>query len=157
MRAALVSAVLAAILTAGLAAPVVAKGSSSRTSSSHVTTSRSHPSAPKTHGTTSRTRSTSSKTKAPKTTKTTTHTSTTRSRKSQEAVVGRDSKGRISRSEEAKRTFERQSGYPNGRKGYVIDHIKPLACGGLDVPSNMQWQTVAEARAKDKVERKGCH
>jgi hypothetical protein len=38
----------------------------------------------------------------------------------------------------------------------VIDHIKPLACGGLDAPSNMQWQTVAAAKAKDKTERIGC-
>jgi len=34
----------------------------------------------------------------------------------------------------------------------VIDHKVPLAEGGADVPSNMQWQTTAEARAKDKVE-----
>ena len=41
-------------------------------------------------------------------------------------------------------------------KGYVIDHIKPLACGGPDRPSNMQWQTTADAKAKDKWERKAC-
>jgi len=41
-------------------------------------------------------------------------------------------------------------------KGYVIDHIKALACGGADRPSNMQWQTVEEAKAKDKWERKEC-
>jgi hypothetical protein len=40
--------------------------------------------------------------------------------------------------------------------GYVIDHVKPLACGDADHPSNMQWQTVADAKAKDKWERKGC-
>jgi hypothetical protein len=40
--------------------------------------------------------------------------------------------------------------------GYVIDHVKPLACGGADAPSNMQWQTVAEGKAKDKWERIGC-
>jgi hypothetical protein len=40
--------------------------------------------------------------------------------------------------------------------GYVVDHIIPLACNGPDRPSNMQWQTVAEAKAKDKWERKGC-
>jgi len=39
---------------------------------------------------------------------------------------------------------------------YVVDHIKPLACGGADDPSNMQWQTVAAARAKDRTERKAC-
>jgi hypothetical protein len=51
----------------------------------------------------------------------------------------------------------RQTGYPRGRKGYVIDLIIPLACGGSDAPWNMQWQTAAEAKGKDKVERKGCH
>lgn len=40
--------------------------------------------------------------------------------------------------------------------GYVVDHVRPLACGGADAPSNMQWQTVAEAKAKDRWERKGC-
>ncbi|HVB33764.1 MAG TPA: HNH endonuclease signature motif containing protein [Patescibacteria group bacterium] len=50
----------------------------------------------------------------------------------------------------------RETGYPHGRHGHVIDHIDPLACGGLDAPSNMQWQTIAAAKAKDKVERKHC-
>ena len=68
----------------------------------------------------------------------------------------REMKGRIVRSATAKRAFERQTGYPHGRPGYVVDHIRPLACGGADAPSNMQWQTVAEAKAKDKVERIGC-
>ena len=40
--------------------------------------------------------------------------------------------------------------------GYVRDHIVPLACGGPDAVRNMQWQTVSEARAKDKWEREGC-
>jgi hypothetical protein len=40
--------------------------------------------------------------------------------------------------------------------GYVVDHVKPLACGGADAPSNMQWQTTAEGKAKDKWERVGC-
>jgi hypothetical protein len=40
--------------------------------------------------------------------------------------------------------------------GYVVDHVYPLACGGADLPTNMQWQTVAEAKAKDKWERKVC-
>lgn len=68
----------------------------------------------------------------------------------------RDSLGRIRRSEEAKLEFERETGFPHGRRGYVIDHIRPLACGGADAPSNMQWQTSAEAKAKDSIERKGC-
>ena len=40
--------------------------------------------------------------------------------------------------------------------GYIIDHIEALACGGADAPANMQWQTRADAKAKDKWERKGC-
>jgi len=67
-----------------------------------------------------------------------------------------DSHGRIKRSGSAKHDFMRQTGYLHGRPGYVVDHIVPLACGGSDSPSNMQWQTKAEAKAKDKIERKGC-
>jgi hypothetical protein len=40
--------------------------------------------------------------------------------------------------------------------GYVADHIQPLACGGADAPSNLQWQTTAEAKTKDTWERNGC-
>lgn len=40
--------------------------------------------------------------------------------------------------------------------GWIVDHIKALDCGGPDTPANMQWQTVAEAKAKDKWERKEC-
>ena len=47
----------------------------------------------------------------------------------------------------------KQTGYPHGRKGYVIDHIVPLSKGGADAPSNMQWQTKDAAKAKDKWER----
>src|SRR5713226_744500 len=64
--------------------------------------------------------------------------------------------GRIKRSAAAKDQFMRESGYPHGRKGYVVDHKIALACGGADSPSNMQWQTKADAKAKDKWERNGC-
>ena len=40
--------------------------------------------------------------------------------------------------------------------GYVKDHIVPLACGGPDAVANLQWQTVAAGKAKDKWERRGC-
>lgn len=44
----------------------------------------------------------------------------------------------------------------NANINCVTDHVKALACGGEDAPSNMAWQTVAEGKAKDKWERKGC-
>lgn len=40
--------------------------------------------------------------------------------------------------------------------GYVIDHKKSLACRGRDSVANMQWQTIAEGKAKDRIERLGC-
>jgi len=40
--------------------------------------------------------------------------------------------------------------------GYVVDHIKALACGGADDPSNMQWQTIEAGKAKDRWERQDC-
>lgn len=46
--------------------------------------------------------------------------------------------------------------YKGRCSNYVIDHVKPLACGGLDSSKNMQWQTKADARVKDRWERKGC-
>ena len=46
----------------------------------------------------------------------------------------------------------RRTGYAHGRPGYVVDHIVPLECGGADAPGNMQWQTTAAAKAKDKTE-----
>jgi len=68
----------------------------------------------------------------------------------------RDEKGRFIRSQSARARFMRLTGCPNGRPGYVVDHIIPLACEGPDTPENMQWQTVEEAKVKDKVERKEC-
>jgi len=40
--------------------------------------------------------------------------------------------------------------------GYVVDNIKPLGAGGADHKSNMQWQTVKEAKIKDRAERAQC-
>jgi hypothetical protein len=78
-----------------------------------------------------------------------------------DGIVLRDSRGRIARSQTAKREFERANPCPSTRKrsgacaGYVIDHIIPLSCGGADAPANMQWQTVADAKAKDRWELSG--
>jgi hypothetical protein len=66
----------------------------------------------------------------------------------------RDGHGKIKRSSTAKERFMGQTGYPHGRPGYVVDHIIPLSKGGRYDPSNMRWQTKAEARAKDKWERR---
>jgi hypothetical protein len=67
--------------------------------------------------------------------------------------------GRYRRSTTAKNNFKREHPCPATGKssgscpGYVIDHINPLECGGADEPFNMQWQTIAEGKAKDKTER----
>ena len=68
------------------------------------------------------------------------------------APVRRENNGKIIRSEAAIYEFKKQTGYPKGRPGYVIDHIIPLKEGGCDCPENMQWQTIANAKEKDKWE-----
>ena len=66
------------------------------------------------------------------------------------------------RSTAAKNEFKRQHPCPANNQprgpcpGYVIDHIEPLCAGGADRPENMQWQTVAEAKEKDKIEVAQC-
>lgn len=78
------------------------------------------------------------------------------------ASLATPAEARIKRSQSAKIEFKHQHPCPaNGArkgpcKGYVIDHKIALACGGPDRPENMQWQTVAEGKKKDKWERKGC-
>lgn len=78
------------------------------------------------------------------------------------ALIVPPTEARTVRSAAAKSAFKRQHPCPaTGRAkgpcpGYVIDHVTPLACGGADDPANMQWQTVAEGKAKDKWERKRC-
>ena len=41
-------------------------------------------------------------------------------------------------------------------KGYVIDRVIPIVCGGAEDPSNMRWITLAEAKAKARWDRIGC-
>jgi hypothetical protein len=67
-------------------------------------------------------------------------------------VAASNSKGQIKRSASARSAFMKQTGYPKGRKGYVVDHKIPLECGGADAPSNMQWRTVQESKIKDRTE-----
>ena len=72
--------------------------------------------------------------------------------------VKRDSHGKIARSSTARHDFMRSHPCPStGRTsgscpGYVIDHVTPLKRGGADAPANMQWQTIADAKAKDRTE-----
>lgn len=40
--------------------------------------------------------------------------------------------------------------------GYVIDHIEPLCDCSLDTPANMQWEKVAAAKKKDRLENRLC-
>lgn len=53
--------------------------------------------------------------------------------------------------------FVRLTGYDpkqlgGARPGWVVDHLRSLRCHGADLPSNMWWQTIEEARAKDLAE-----
>jgi hypothetical protein len=74
------------------------------------------------------------------------------------AYVARDIGGRIKRSVEARDSFKHSHPCPStGRSsgacpGYIIDHVTALKRGGADAPSNMQWQTIQESKAKDKIE-----
>jgi len=64
----------------------------------------------------------------------------------------------LARDRSARRDFQRQQPCPStGRRsgacpGYVADHVVPLKRGGSDQPANMQWQTVEDAKQKDRVE-----
>jgi hypothetical protein len=66
------------------------------------------------------------------------------------------------RSREVTREFQREHPCPStGRTGgacpgYRKDHIRSLACGGPDTVQNLQWQTIGDATAKDRWERKLC-
>lgn len=72
--------------------------------------------------------------------------------------VQRDARGKIQRDPEQKAKFKRTHPCPSTGKtggacpGYVVDHVQALKHGGRDDPSNMQWQTVQQGKAKDKVE-----
>lgn len=82
----------------------------------------------------------------------------TKSKSTRCASCVRDSRGHIARSRAATRQFKKAHPCPStGRTsgacpGYVIDHVTPLKRGGADAPGNMQWQTKAAAKAKDKIE-----
>lgn len=68
----------------------------------------------------------------------------------------RDKRGRIKRNMAVRQRFRKLTGFPRGRPGYVVDHIVPLACGGADHASNLQWLTRAQARIKDRAALRAC-
>ena len=74
----------------------------------------------------------------------------------------RHDSGRIVRSAWSRSQFRAATPCPSSGEtfgscpGYVVDHVVPLCACGPDYAPNMQWQTTADARAKDKVERKQC-
>lgn len=72
--------------------------------------------------------------------------------------VARATSGKIERSPRARAEFKHSNPCPStgrpsgGCPGYIIDHIVALKRGGADHAGNMQWQTIAAAREKDRWE-----
>lgn len=80
----------------------------------------------------------------------------------QACVPERDDYGRIKRSRKVVAIFRATVPCPStgevGKRcpGWVVDHKIPLCACGRDEVSNLQYQTIADAKAKDRVERKLC-
>src|SRR4051794_3406677 len=74
------------------------------------------------------------------------------------AGITRDSHGHIARNPHAKEEFRRSHPCPAAGKkygacpGWVVDHVQALKRGGADDSSNMQWHTIAQGKAKDRIE-----
>jgi hypothetical protein len=74
------------------------------------------------------------------------------------AVLPNSASAQEHRSSAVAREFQREHPCPSTGQtsgacpGWIKDHIRALKCGGPDDPANIQWQTVAEAKAKDKWE-----
>jgi hypothetical protein len=70
--------------------------------------------------------------------------------------------GASAHSYEARAEFMRSHPCPaNGQTrgacpGYVVDHVVPLCAGGADASSNMQWQAIDAAKAKDRDAMSQC-
>ena len=73
-------------------------------------------------------------------------------------ALKRDDNGRLQRSSTSRAQFVRANPCPatglssGSCPGYIVDHIVPLKRSGPDTPKNMQWQTEAAAKAKDRWE-----
>jgi hypothetical protein len=66
----------------------------------------------------------------------------------------KDKAGHLVRSDSRRARFVKMTG--GERAGMVVNHIVPLRCGGCDVPSNMEWMTVADWKARTGPERRDC-
>lgn len=82
-----------------------------------------------------------------------------------DGLIERDADGHILRSAAAVSEFKRLYPCPVTAKstgacpGWSVDHVIPLACGGVDAPINMQWlpveiKSAAGTLPKDRWERK---
>lgn len=66
------------------------------------------------------------------------------------------------RSHQARAEFQAANPCPSTGKtrgscpGWIVDHVEPICAGGADRPENMAWQTVADAKVKDRAERAQC-
>ena len=58
--------------------------------------------------------------------------------------------GKIFQASSEKAKFKKQSGFPHGRRGYVIDYIVPPKHGGAVKAYNMQWLPKSESKMKRK-------
>ena len=65
---------------------------------------------------------------------------------------------RIKRDHKEIAAFKRENPCPStgarrgACKGWIVDHVIPLVCGGQDAVSNMQWQTIEDGETRDKWE-----
>jgi hypothetical protein len=64
-----------------------------------------------------------------------------------EYVTGKDVFGRVIRTKSHCREFEKSTGFPKGRDGYIVIYKKALECGGENASTNMQWVPVQTAKA----------
>lgn len=67
-------------------------------------------------------------------------------------AIASDAKATTCRNPAVKHAFDVSQGYPHGRKGYIVDHLCALSCGGIDAITNMQYQTSAASKLKDRWE-----
>ena len=78
------------------------------------------------------------------------------------SLIAVDASAKTHRDPAQRRAFQREHPCPATSKksgkcpGYVVDHVVPLCAGGQDHASNMQWQTIAEAKIKDRQEVGQC-